>query len=484
LVKYPYRLIVFLFFFVIYLNTAARAQFFFNNQNFTTVPASQADPAQIALSDELSDEGIYYYDENANHLDVLSQKTDQDEIKTKNLIVKFRNIPNKRLNYGYDNGLWIESKNGNYRTRMTGLLQLQYSLADSDDEDADSEFQVRRLRLKWDGHLIRPWLHYVLQISADNQFDNSTDTSFEGFKLKDLYVDLAYNIKYVPRIGEYKVPFNRDALSSGKSLLLIERSTVSNEFTWGRDRGVGLYGQIGSKITYGAAITSGNGVSGLQDTNLDIDQLLYSGRIQYQPCCGKLEFSNASFPAGGDFVFNPKARLNKTPTYAVGAAMVMYPNLNIGDKNPDNNIDQRFGELGITKGDVFSMSADFAYEYYRYTFETEFDIRFINPDQGSSGSSIDYGFTVQGGYHFLPPYIQIAGLFSYLKLDTDKDVVENFRDSSIELMTGLNFYLPKINRLTEYTDWRLQISYTFNRLKDIDDEDNLNILRIQLQTSF
>ena len=164
--------------------------------------------------------------------------------------------------------------------------------------------------------------------------------------------------------------------------------------------------------------------------------------------------------------------------------MVMYPNLNIGDKNPDNNIDQRFGELGITKGDVFSISADFAYEYYRYTFETEFDIRFINPDQGSSGSSIDYGITVQGGYYFLPPYIQIAGLFSYLKLDTDKDVVENSRDSSIELMTGLNFYLPKINRLFEYTDWRLQISYTFNRLKDIDHQDDVNILRIQLQTSF
>ena len=46
--------------------------------------------------------------------------------------------------------------------------------------------------------------------------------------------------------------------------------------------------------------------------------------------------------------------------------MIMYSNLNIGDKNPDNNIDQRFEELGITKGDVFSMSADFAYEYYRY----------------------------------------------------------------------------------------------------------------------
>ena len=274
MVKYPYRLIVFLFFFVIYLNTTARAQFFFNNQTFTTVPASQADPAHIALSDELTDEDIYHNDENANQLDVLSQKSDQDELKTKNLIVKFRNIPNKRFNYGYDNGLWIESKNGNYKTTMTGLLQLQYSLADSDDEAADSEFKVRRLRLKWDGHLVRPWLHYVLQISADNQFNSSVDTSFEGFKLKDLYFDFAYNTKYVPRIGEYKVPFNRDALSSGKSLLLIERSTVSNEFTWGRDRGLGLYGQIGSKTTYGAAITTGNGVSGLQDTKLDIDQLL------------------------------------------------------------------------------------------------------------------------------------------------------------------------------------------------------------------
>lgn len=480
----PYRIIIFLFFFVVFIGTTSSAQFFHDNQAYTTANGSQADPAQFALSDEPSDGDIHLYDKYTYKYGLLAQKSDKDEKNTKNLIVEFRNIPNKRLNYGYDDGWWIESKNGNYRTRMTGLVQFQYSLTDSEDESADSEFEVRRLRLKWDGHLIRPWLHYILQFSADNQFDNSTDKSFEGFKLKDLYFNFAYNTKYAPRIGEYKVPFNRDFLSSGKSLLLIERSAVSNEFSWGRDRGVGLYGQIGNKITYGTSITSGNGVNGLQDTNLDIDQLLYSARIQYQPCCGTLEFSSASFPAGGDFVFKPSARLSKTPTYALGVAMLMYPNLDIGDKDPDNNIDQRFDELGITKGDVFSMSADVAYEYNKYTFETEFNIRFINPDQGSSGTSIDYGFTVQSGYYFLPPHVQIAGLFSYLKFDTDEDVLENSRESSLELMTGLNFYLPNINRLTKYTDWRLQISYTYNRSKDIDDEDNINILRVQLQSSF
>ena len=42
----------------------------------------------------------------------------QHQMQIEQLLQKIESLEN-------NNGLWIESKNGNYRTRMTGLLQLR-----------------------------------------------------------------------------------------------------------------------------------------------------------------------------------------------------------------------------------------------------------------------------------------------------------------------------------------------------------------------
>ena len=69
----------------------------------------------------------------------------------------------------YDDGLVFESPRGNFRVHYKTLLQYQFSaIDDSGTGGADTEFFFRRIRLKFDGYALRPWLTYRLQLSRDD----------------------------------------------------------------------------------------------------------------------------------------------------------------------------------------------------------------------------------------------------------------------------------------------------------------------------
>jgi len=387
----------------------------------------------------------------------------------------------KRFRVGYDNGLFIESRERTFFMKMNIWGQFQPSITDSDEEGFETKFKLRRLRLAWNGHIIRPWFHYVLQLSADNQFEAGPDGSvgFEGFKVKDLYFNFAYNTKLAPRIGLYQVPFTRDQLMSGRDLILVERSIAHTEFTWGRDRGLAIYGQLGNIITYGASVTSGNGINGIDFSDLNLNSVLYTGRIQYNPCCGKLEFSEGAFPTGGDYTLDPSFGIRDIPIIEIGAATLAFPNLNINKKTPDNNIADRFAELGITQGDVYSITTDIGYTYERYTLEAEYDGRWISPDQGGLGTVYDQGFKVDGGIFLIPTFMQLAGRVAYVDYDDIEDVEPSSRDNTLEITSGLNLYISLDQR------WKFQLSYSFIKDRFTDNTKNdQNIFRAQLQFFF
>lgn len=141
-------------------------------------------------------------------------------------------------------GLRISTLDGNYSTRFRLRGQFQFSINDTTDEQTATDFRIRRLRLVWDGNAFRPWFLYYVQLSADNGSD---------LQLLDTYFDTAFPTKYgqilVPRVGQYKVPFNREELTSSADLQLVERSILNEQFQLGRDIGTALYGLLGNYVT-------------------------------------------------------------------------------------------------------------------------------------------------------------------------------------------------------------------------------------------
>jgi regulator of replication initiation timing len=373
----------------------------------------------------------------------------------------------RKFKAGYDKGFFLKSDDGNFSMRFRLGTQVQFSVNDTTDKDVATNFNIRRLRLIWNGNAFRPWFNYYLQLSGDNN---------GNIQLLDAFFDAAYNTQIFPRAGQWKVPFNRERLTSGSELQLVERSIVNAEFDYDRDRGAAIYGLLGNYVTYGGGVFNGTSNNG---TSVD-SNLLYAGRIMFTPCCGKLQYGTSSFPIKGDYRIEPNFG-KRYPLIAFGAAAATIPGLNIDRKSADGNIDSRFEELGITTGDVTSITADVNFKYTIFSVEGEYDGRWIQPDQSGIGTAYDQGFRIQGGIFLLPHYIELAGRWAYIDFDNVASLNpdEDPLTKEWQVTPGINFYLSGDNR------WKIQLDYSY--IKDefrVGQDINENIWRVQLQTYF
>jgi hypothetical protein len=378
----------------------------------------------------------------------------------------------------YDDGLVFETKRGNFSVRYRTLIQFQFS-AINQDNNTDTDFFFRRFRFKFNGHVLRPWLTYRLQLSRDDvRIGHGGDGS--GVVFKDFYIDAVYFEKIFPRIGQFKVPFNREQLSSGSALLLVERSIVNTEFSLGRKLGGALYGILGNHVAYGAAVFTSPATDDTADAS-SVDTETFAGRLQLN-FGGTLEYSNGGFPTGGDYALVPD--FTKVPVFVFGTAVVYLPSLSVKENEGDSGaLIERFIELDISKGNVVSVTGDAAYKLPMFNVEAAYLGRWIEPEIGGGGTVYDQGLRIQTGLFLVPDTIEMAGRWAYIFYDTSPGVAEvgeALRDTSSELTTGINYYISKSNK------WKLQLSYSFLNdtfTQGAPDTDQKG-LRIQFQALF
>ena len=378
----------------------------------------------------------------------------------------------------YDDGLVFETKRGNFSVRYRTLIQFQFSAIDQDN-NTNTDFFFRRFRFKFDGHVLRPWLTYRLQLSRDDvRIGHGGDGS--GVEFKDFYIDAVYFEKIFPRIGQFKVPFNREQLSSGSALLLVERSIVNTEFSLGRKLGGALYGILGKHVAYGAAVFTSPATDDTADAS-SVDSETFAGRLQLN-FGGTLEYSNGGFPTGGDYALVPD--FTKVPVFVFGTAVVYLPSLSVKENEGDSGaLIERFIELGISKGNVVSITGDAAYKLPMFNVEAAYLGRWIEPEIGGGGTVYDQGLRIQTGLFLVPDTIEMAGRWAYIFYDTSPGVAEvgeALRDTSSELTTGINYYISKSNK------WKLQLSYSFfnNTFTQGAPDTDQKGLRIQFQALF
>ncbi|MFA9408549.1 MAG: porin [Candidatus Dadabacteria bacterium] len=382
----------------------------------------------------------------------------------------------------YDGGLVFETKNKNFRVRYRTLIQFQFVATNNDDSSGtETEFFFRRFRLKFDGHAFRPWLIYRLQLSRDDvKLGQGGDSS--GVEFKDFYIDAVYFDKISSRIGQFKVPFNREQLTSGTALLLVERSIVNSEFSYGRKIGGALFGFLGSHLAYDVGVFTALETDDTSDAS-SLDSEAFSTRIQLN-FGGTLEYSNGGFPTGGDYALVPD--FTKVPIFVSGAALVYIPALSVEGKENEGDssaLIERFIELGISKGNVVSITGDASYKLPMFNVEAAYTGRWINPDNSGSETVYDQGIRIQTGLFLMPELIEIAGRWAFISYDTSpgvSGVEQALRDTSSELTSGINYYISKNN------NHKLQLSYSFINetfTQGAPNEDE-KTLRVQFQVQF
>ena len=164
-------------------------------------------------------------------------------------------------------GLTFQTADSNYKLRMRFFGQFLANYTDPDAGEEGFGFSVRNLWLIWDGNAFAPWMKYTVQYDLSG-----------GGALKDMRLSFAKNKALVPTIGQYKVPFSREFLTSITALQLVGTSIIDDYFRYGRDIGGGVYGFLGDgMIRYDAGVFQGEGAN--QKNDKGDTGMLWAGRV-------------------------------------------------------------------------------------------------------------------------------------------------------------------------------------------------------------
>ena len=346
-------------------------------------------------------------------------------------------------------GLTFQTADSNYKFRMRFFGQFLSTYTDPDADEEGFGFSVRNLWLIWDGNAFAPWMKYTVQYDL------------AGGALKDMRLSFARNKTFVPTIGQYKVPFSREFLTSITALQLVGTSIIDDYFRYGRDIGGGVYGFLGDgMIRYDAGVFQGEGAN--QKNDKGDTGMLWAGRVQAAVIGGKARSVKENFA--------------KRPTLMVAAAVA---GIDVEDGN-DGNIGIPSGERALESGTVTSFTADINYRDPRFNLTGEYVGRWANPDEGGVDTAYDQGFRVQGGFFLLPKKIELASRYAMVIFDDGADVLGgNDLDNVWTFTQGLSCYLSGNHK------WKVQLDYTFQREEDLDGaESDESIVRAQVQTYF
>lgn len=315
--------------------------------------------------------------------------------------------------------------NAGKKIQLSGYTQMRYQVLD--EVGKVDGFDIRRARLDVKGNISPYWSYRV-------QFDLAGTP-----KLIDAYAELKLNDYLNFTIGQAKIPFSLENLTSSNKLELIDRSQVVEALVArgkdvggnqnGRDIGIQLDGTIlklkdRPVLDYRVGIYNGSGINML-DNNEKKD---YAARVILHPIAG-LDISGSLYN-GTRFV----------PEVKTGTVVT----------TPSKNIAR--DRLGF----------DLNYDWKNLAIRAEYI-------KGADDLSDRDGYYLQGGYYFLQKKLEVLAKYDFF--DADKSKVNN---ASTWYVVAANYnFTPNI---------RLQANYTFK--KEEGTSINNNYAAVQFQIGF
>jgi phosphate-selective porin OprO/OprP len=333
----------------------------------------------------------------------------------------------KKIEVGYNKGAYIKTTDGRFSVKLNVRTQGAFSYEVQEDQDNTTTFKVRRARVLLGGNVYYPWMKYFTQITLEGG----------NASLRDAYIRAAYYDWAEPQIGQYKVPFDREFLTSAFNLELIDRSIVSNTFSLQRDIGLQISGQLlQDQLAYAVGMFNG---SGANQNNVN-QEFMYVGRVVYSPF-GPVPYSQGALDTPA------------SPKLSIGVAGAYLPGLKPGERKT------LAGPLGDTnilpvKSEVYELTADLAFKYQNFSLEGSYDFRNIDPNKTTPfGQEQAQGFYLQGGYFLIPKKFEVAARYAWVDPD-DPNQKDNNKQQ--EYTAGSSYYMYGHNL-------KLQANYSYFR---------------------
>lgn len=190
-----------------------------------------------------------------------------------------------KVSAAFGEGVTIASADGDTELNVRGRVQVQGAFeTNAPDENGDraapdTTFLVRRMRLVFQGHVLKKTWRYYFQLGLSTR-DMEADLLVP---VRDAYVEWLELRDLSVRAGQMKVPFSRERVVSSSALELVDRSNVNAELSLDRDAGVVLFSKdflgTGKRLRYSAGVFGGDG----RNRTADRAGLLWVGRVEALP---------------------------------------------------------------------------------------------------------------------------------------------------------------------------------------------------------
>ncbi len=309
----------------------------------------------------------------------------------------------------------VTFKSGDYSLHIGARAQARWTGVDPDEFDADliggglgdedgfsQQFEAKRMRLKLDGTVYKPWLGYNFQ------FEFADTSGEDDNKIKDAIIEVNRHHLASVRVGQFKVPFSLQQLTSSGSQEFVDRAITDPKFAPGRDQGLVFHGRIESR-TFGYEVGAFNGSA--ESRGQDDEGLMYAGRVVWDPLGEyKLSESASDHPEEAVLHFGLSGRTGEATRGLIDPGIF---------EDPPN--ETAFGFEAAWKWERLFATG----EYFTMTNET-LDLSAVDPNDPntfglvSDGPDVDStGLLAQIGVMVVPKEVEVA--VRYAQVDPDED---------------------------------------------------------------
>ncbi len=357
-----------------------------------------------------------------------------------------------------------------FAIRMQSLYMSEWNVNDSSGiGHGESNFLVRRARLKFGGFAYSPKLVYKVELGLTNRdiSGGSVHTKNAPRVILDAIVKWNFYKNFVLWAGQTKLPGNRERVVSSANLEFVDRSLLNKNFNIDRDMGMQLrhHFTLGNDFVVREMFSFAQG-EGRNITEGNLGGYQYTSRIELLPF-GK-------FKSKGDYTEGDLQR-EETPKLALGATYDFHDR---AVKDKSNQGKYMTNDAGYFETDISTVFVDAMFKYKGVSLLGEYANRtaqqdsVMNSDGTTTGQvvKVGNGMNIQVGY-LLGSNWEIAGRYTSIALDknvTGKDKNEQYTLGVSKYIVGHKLkiqsdisYLTVDNSVDSKLLYRLQFDLHF-----------------------
>ncbi|MEO5788510.1 porin [Gelidibacter sp.] len=373
----------------------------------------------------------------------------------------------------FGNGLInLKGKDSTWAMKVGFQLQFQgmaqWEEQNSSFSDVESNFLIRRARLKLDGFAYSPKLTYKIALGLSNRDMSgaSVYTSNAPRYILDAVMKWNFYDNFELWFGQTKLPGNREHVISSTNLQFVDRSLLDSNFTIDRDLGIQLrhHFKFSEKFIVKEAFALSQG-EGRNVTTGNLGGFQYTSQLEVLPF--------GEFTKKGDYVGGDVYR-ESTPKLALA---ISYDFNNDAVKTRSNQGAYMVTDTGLHKSNISTLVVDAMFKYQGLSFMGEYAHRTAsdpfakNSDGSLTGDEVNIGkgLNLQAGYLFVNNW-EVSARFTNIAFDqviTGRDLENQYTlgvsryilGHKLKVQTDMSYLA--MNTSSDQLMWRLQFAIDF-----------------------